>query len=30
MSLIVCKDGVNIAEEYFFYNGYGPDDIKNR
>jgi CubicO group peptidase (beta-lactamase class C family) len=29
LSLIVCRKGTIIAEEYYYYNNYGPDSIKN-
>lgn len=29
LSLIVCRNGTIVAEEYFYYNDYGPDSIKN-
>jgi len=29
LSLIVCREGTIIAEEYSYYNNYGPDSIKN-
>jgi len=29
LSLIVCRDGEIVAEEYYYYNNYGPDSIKN-
>lgn len=29
ISLIVCREGTIVAEEYYYYNNYGPDSIKN-
>ena len=29
LSLIVCRDGTIVAEEYYYYNDFGPDSIKN-
>ncbi len=29
LSLIVCREGTTVAEEYYYYNNYGPDSIKN-
>jgi len=29
LSLIVCRDGTIVAEEYSYFNHYGPDSIKN-
>ncbi|HBZ20768.1 MAG TPA: hypothetical protein DEO60_06560 [Bacteroidales bacterium] len=29
LSLIVCREGTIVAEEYYYYNNYGPDSIKN-
>jgi len=29
LSLIVCREGTIVAEEYTYYNNYGPDSIKN-
>jgi CubicO group peptidase (beta-lactamase class C family) len=29
ISLIVCRKGTIVAEEYYYYNDYGPDSIKN-
>jgi CubicO group peptidase (beta-lactamase class C family) len=29
LSLIVCRDGETVAEEYSYYKSYGPDSIKN-
>ena len=29
LSLIVCRDGEIVAEEYSYFNNYGPDSIKN-
>jgi CubicO group peptidase (beta-lactamase class C family) len=29
LSLIVCRDGEIVAEEYTYFEGYGPDSIKN-
>lgn len=29
LSLIVCRDGVIVAEEYYNYNNYGKDSIKS-
>lgn len=29
ISLIVCREGVIVAEEYYNYNSYGADSIKN-
>jgi CubicO group peptidase (beta-lactamase class C family) len=29
LSLIVCRDGETVAEEYTYFKNYGPDSIKN-
>jgi len=29
LSLIVCREGTIVAEEYYYYHNYGPDSIKN-
>lgn len=29
LSLIVCRHDVIVAEEYYYFEGYGPDSIKN-
>lgn len=29
LSLIVCRNGTIVAEEYYYYNNFGPDSIKN-
>jgi len=29
LSLIVCRNDTIIAEEFYYYNSYGPDSIKN-
>ena len=29
LSLIVCRDDTIVAEEFSYYNNYGPDSIKN-
>ena len=29
LCLIVCREGTIVAEEYSYYNDYGPDSIKN-
>jgi len=29
LSLILCREGTIVAEEYTYYNNYGPDSIKN-
>jgi CubicO group peptidase (beta-lactamase class C family) len=29
LSLIVCRNGQTVAEEYYYYKNYGPDSIKN-
>lgn len=29
LSLIVCRNDTIVAEEYYYYNNYGPDSIKN-
>ena len=29
LSLIVCREGAIVAEEFYYFNNYGPDSLKN-